>query len=95
VKGGDNMFKKCHCNKPALVVSLFVAAMHAFWALSVALGVGQMYLNWIFPLHFIGNLYTVLSFNLLTALMLVIMAFAGSYLATLLFVWLWKHVKIK
>jgi hypothetical protein len=87
--------KKCHCNKPALVVGLFVAAMHVIWALSVALGVGQTYLNWILPLHFIGNLYTVLPFSLLTALMLVVMAFVGSYLATLLFLWLWKHVKVK
>jgi hypothetical protein len=89
------MFKKCKCNKPALVVGLFVAAMHAFWSLSVALGIGQMYLNWIFPLHFLDNLYTVNAFNLLTSLLLVVVAFVTSYVATLLFVWLWKVVKVK
>ncbi|MEK6827494.1 MAG: hypothetical protein AABX99_03355 [Nanoarchaeota archaeon] len=89
------MFKKYKWNKPALVVGLFVATMHAIWALSVALGVGQMYLNWIFPLHFLNNLYIVSAFNLFTALVLVLVAFVVSYISTLLFVWLWKVVKVK
>ena len=89
------MFKKCKCNKPALVVGLFVAAMHAIWALAVALGVGQLYLDWIFPLHFLNNLYTVASFNLVTALILTVVAFVATYLSTLLFVWLWKMIKVK
>lgn len=82
-------------HKPALVVGLFIAAMHALWAIVVALGVGQMYMDWIFPLHFIDSLYTVMAFNLVNALMLVIFAFVGGYAATWLFVWLWNIVKTK
>ncbi|VVB83785.1 Uncharacterised protein [uncultured archaeon] len=86
---------KWHWNKIALVVGLYAAALHAIWAIVVALGVGQAYLDWILPLHFISNMYTVLSFNVLTALFLVVMAFIGGYIATLLFIWLWKIIKVK
>jgi hypothetical protein len=99
MKGGvKNMFKmkrKCKCNKPALVVGLFVAILHALWALIVAVGMGQAKLDWIFLLHFIDNSYTVIPFNLLNAVLLIGLSFVGSYLATLLFVVLWKHVKVK
>lgn len=82
-------------HKIALVVGLFVAAMHAIWALAVAVGIGQVYLDWIFPMHFLNNLYTVMSFNFLTALLLVVVAFVASYVSTWLFVWLYNLVKVK
>ncbi len=82
-------------HKPALVVGLFVAAMHAIWALAVAVGIGQTFLNWIYPLHFLNSLYSVMGFDILTALMLVVVAFISSYVSTWLFVWLWNVVKMK
>ncbi len=82
-------------HKPALVVGLFFAAIHAIWALCVLLGIGQMYLDWIFPLHLIANPFTVMSFNFLSALLLVVVAFICGYATTWLFVWLWNIVKTK
>lgn len=82
-------------HKAGVVIGLFVAALHVLWAIAVALGVGQTYLNWIFPLHFINNLYTVMPFSLLNAVLLVIVAFIGGYVATWLFVWLWNVIKLK
>lgn len=79
----------------ALVVATFVAAMHAIWASAVALGIGQTYLDWIFPLHLLNNPYIVAPFNLLTALLLTVVAFVATYVSTLLFLWLWKAIKIK
>jgi hypothetical protein len=87
-------FCKSKENKIALTVGLFAAVLHAIWALMVAIGVGQMYLDWILPLHFISNLYLVMSFNLLNALFLVIMAFLGGYVASLLFIWFLKVMKV-
>lgn len=86
---------KCKCSKPALVVALFIAGMHLLWTLLVALSLGQTYLNWIFPLHLLNNPYTVLPFSLGNALLLTLISFAVSYISTLIFVWLWKAVKIK
>ncbi len=82
-------------HKPAFVVGLFVAAMHAIWALAVALGIGQTFLDWIYPLHFLNSLYSVMDFNVLTAAVLVVVAFVSSYVSTWLFVLLWNTVKIK
>ncbi len=90
------MKTKIKClSKPALVVGLYVAILHALWTVLVALGVGQTVIDWIFPLHFINSLYTISDFNLFTAASLTIMAFVGGYLATLLFIGLWKLVKKK
>jgi hypothetical protein len=88
-------FCKSKENKIALAVGLFAAALHAIWALAVAVGVGQMYLDWILPLHFISNLYVVMGFDMLNAVFLVIMAFLGGYVASLLFIWLLKIMKVR
>ncbi len=81
------VFKKF--NRPAVAIATFIAGMHALWALMVAIGVGQAYLDWIFPLHFIGTTFSVMSFSLLTALLLIIVAFIATYLAVLLFGVVW------
>lgn len=86
---------KLGCSKPALVVGLYVAILHALWAGLVALGVGQAVLNWILPLHFIDSMYTVITFNLLNAALLIVFAFIGGYVATWLFMLLWKAIKVK
>ncbi|VVB82395.1 Uncharacterised protein [uncultured archaeon] len=82
-------------NKIALVVGIYVAGLHAFWALLTAIGVTQNYLDWILPLHFINNLFVVTAFNWASALILVAVAFVGGYAATWLFVWLWNAIKVK
>lgn len=82
-------------HKIAMAVGLFFAALHALWAGLVALGVGQAVIDWIFPLHFIDEMYTVLTFNLVNALLLIVMAFVGGYLAAALFLVIWKAMKIK
>jgi hypothetical protein len=90
-----NKWFKSKGHKIAVAVGLFFASLHALWALVVALGVGQKYLNWIFPMHFIDNLYTVMNFNLVTAVLLVLVAFVSGYIVTWLFLWFWKLMKIK
>lgn len=82
-------------HKISVAVGLFCAALHVLWAVAVALGMGQTYLNWIFPLHFIDNLYTVTAFNFTTALLLAVMAFVGGYLVTCLFLGFMKLLKVK
>jgi len=79
----------------ALVIATFVALLHALWALLVGIGVAQTYLDWILPMHFISNIFSVLTFNWMTAIFLVIISFIGSYLAVLLFIVIWKMIKIK
>lgn len=88
------MFKsKGH--KVAMAVGLFVASLHALWAVVVALGLAETYMNWIFPLHFIDNLYTVLPFTLMNAVLLVVTTFVAGYFVTWMFMGFWKLMKLK
>ncbi len=82
-------------HKIAAAVGLFIASLHALWAIVVALGLGQTFMDWIFPLHLIDNLYTVMAFNFWTAVLLIVVTFVAGYVATLLFMCFWKLMKIK
>ncbi|MCL5018496.1 MAG: hypothetical protein M1416_01875 [Candidatus Pacearchaeota archaeon] len=88
-----DLFKKY--GKPALAVAIFVALVHAVWALLVAIGSGETYLDWIFPLHFLNNVYNVADFNIMTAVILVVMAFVMTYIAALVFAIIWKMIMMK
>lgn len=96
MKGGDEMKKlKSKGHKIAVVVGLFFAIIHLAWSVLVALKLAQPFLDWIYPMHFVDNLYYVNSFNFLTAFLLLFVAFIAGYFATLLFITLWKAMKIK
>lgn len=82
-------------NRIALTVGIFIGVLHLIWAILVVLGIGQTILDWIFPLHFISNMYTVIGFSFLGALMLVILSFIGGYVSTLLFIAIWNTVRGK
>lgn len=88
-----DLFKKY--NKPALAVAAFVAFLHALWATLIAVGVGQAYLDWIFPMHFVGNIFTVIDFSIVTAALLVVVSFIGSYVAVMVFAVIWKMIMKK
>ena len=79
-------------NKVGLTLAIFFAAMHALWALAVALGVGQKFFDYVFPMHFLNNVYSVMAFNAGTAVLLVVMAFVCCYIMGWLFAALWNWV---
>jgi len=62
-----------------LTLGLFAAFIHAVWALGVAAGVMQGFLDYIFPLHFLSRIYTVVAFSWANAAMLIVLAFVGGY----------------
>lgn len=63
----------------ALYTGLFVAAMHLVWSLLVALGLGQLYLDWILGLHFIRNPYVVMPFDFGTMIALLVVTFVVGF----------------
>lgn len=83
---------KLNGNKVGLVLGFFFVILHALWALIVGLGLGQKYLDWILPLHFIDMLCAVTAFSWASALILIIAAFVGGYIAGWLFVLLWNKI---
>lgn len=70
---------KLNKNKVGLAVGLLVAILHAVWAILVAVGVGETVIQWIMPLHFIDMAASVFTFSIVTALLLIVVAFIGGY----------------
>ena len=77
-------------NHVGFVVGIFFGALHAIWALAVALGFGQRFLEMVFPLHFLDNIYSVTAFSPLRALGLILMALVCGYIMGWLFTALWN-----
>lgn len=76
----------------AMVFGVIVALMHAIWMLMVWLGLGQIYLNWIFGLHLITNPFQVLPFNMGTALVLIVFTFVVGYVLGWVFAFVWNRL---
>lgn len=82
--------KELDTAKTALIVGTFVGLMHLVWALMVAFGFAQAWMDFVLSLHFVNNPYTVASFDVTKALMLVVVTFAVGYLGGWIFAYLWN-----
>jgi len=71
---------KFHPMTVALYTGMFVSSLHLLWSVMVALGVGQIYLDWILGLHFIKNPYIVIPFNFGTMFTLLIVTFVVGFI---------------
>jgi len=81
-------------NKIGLALGLFLAVVHAVWALMVAIIPGplQSSLNWIFVLHSLEPIWILTPFNFLNAILLVIVTFILGYIFGWVFAWVHKVV---
>lgn len=84
---------KLHTSSTALVVGVFVAFMHLIWMVMVYLGLGQMYLDWIFGLHLITNPFMVMPFNFGAALTLIAFTFVVGYVFGWIFAMIWNKLR--
>lgn len=84
---------KMNKKKLALVLGILFAGLHAIWALAVAMGIAEKYINWIMPLHFISLMIPITSFEIGSALLLVLVAFLGGYVTGWLFALVWNWIK--
>ncbi|VVB79774.1 Uncharacterised protein [uncultured archaeon] len=73
-----------------LALGYLFALVHLIWALVVVVGLGGTAMNWVFLLHFLDLVYTVLPFSFLTAIILVILGFVVGYVVGLLFALFWN-----
>ena len=77
-------------NKTALSLGVFAGLMHAVWAAIVWLGLAQTWMDWIYGLHFLNNPFNVLSFDLVTAVILIVVTFVTGYLMGWFFAYIWN-----
>ncbi|MEK7130007.1 MAG: hypothetical protein AAB803_03220 [Patescibacteria group bacterium] len=84
------MKQKLNERSTGLIVGAFVGLVHLLWAVLVATGYAQGWVDWIFALHFVENPIMVTEFAMDKAVMLVgvtaAVGFAGGYV----FAWLWN-----
>jgi hypothetical protein len=62
-----------------LALGTFLGLCHFLWAWLVLTGLAQSLMNWIFQLHFIQPPYTLLPFNIGTAVALIVVTFVTGY----------------
>ena len=79
-------------NKLGLTLGIFAALLHLVWAVLVAIGIAQNWLNWIFPMHFIDSVFSVTSFSIVNALILIVLAFIGGYACGWVLGAIWNYV---
>lgn len=76
-------------NKIGLSLGIFFATVHAVFSLAVAVmpAMVQSYLNWMFKLHSFQPVLTLAPFNLMNAVLLVVMTFIVGYILGFVFAW--------
>lgn len=81
-------------NKTGLVLGIFIALMHAIWAVLVAvIPVSlQKFIDWAFLLHSLKPIYEITSFVLLNAVLLVVVTFVCGYVMGWIFAAVWNKL---
>ena len=80
-------------NKTGLALGAVLGLSHLNWAVLVATGWAQPFLDWIFGLHFIQPPYTITPFHLVTGVILVAVTTVIGFILGWLFaaIWNWLH----
>lgn len=84
---------KLDTNRVGLVFGLFIAGLHFLWSILVAIGWGQMLLNFVFWLHMLNNPYQVSPFDATAAVLLLVITFVVGYVVGWVFSSLWNKLR--
>lgn len=85
-----NMNMKISKNKTGLTFGLLVSFLHVCWSILVAIGLGQVLVNFILNVHMIAMPVAVMPFNLVSAITLVIVTFVVGYIFGWLMAFFWN-----
>ena len=77
-------------NKTGLTFGLLISSLHLFWSVLVFLGMAQVLLNFILNLHMLNMPITVMPFNLVKALGLIVVTFVVGYIFGWLMAFFWN-----
>ena len=77
--------------KTGLVLGSLAALMHLLWSLMVAMGLAQWWMDWVFSLHFLNNPFTVGSFDIVTALILIVVTGIVGFVVGWVFSTIWNY----
>ncbi len=77
-------------NKTGLTFGFLISFLHLVWSVLVALGVAQILLNFILNVHMLDTPITVMSFDLIKALGLIVVTFIVGYIFGWLMAFFWN-----
>ncbi len=80
-------------NKSGITLGLVCGGSHALWAVLVALGFAGTVLDFIYQLHFLRPNYAVASFNVVTAIELVVVTGLVGYALGYVFGIVWNKIQ--
>ncbi len=83
---------KLSVKKSAIVLGSFVALIHLIWSLIVASGLAQGLADWKLSMHFISMQFTILPFDAVTAITLIVASFIGGLVIGAVFATIWNNV---
>ncbi len=66
-------------NRCGLMFGVLFSACHFVWLVLVLTGVAKTIFDWVLSMHFVNFTYSMLEFNYLNALILLIMTFVVGY----------------
>lgn len=77
-------------NSTGLTIGLLVALMHFGWLVLVGIGVAKAFYDWILELHHISLSFAILPFNIVNAVLLLVITFVGGYIFGWIFAAIWN-----
>lgn len=87
--------KKINPGEAGIALGGLLGLWHAVWAVLVMIGMAKPLLDFILSLHFLSNPYQMMPFNLMTAVLLVIVTAILGYVMGYIFGLLWNSVAKK
>ena len=78
-------------NKTGLTFGFLFAFMHLIWSVLVALGIAQVWLSFVFNIHMISIPAVVMPFNLIKAIVLIVITFVAGYIFGWLMAFFWNR----
>ncbi len=80
--------------KAGLTLGMLLAAMHAMWALMIALGMAQAIIDFIFWIHFLKPVFVIVPFNIGIAVILVAVTGSIGFIVGWLFSVFWNRLHL-
>jgi hypothetical protein len=91
----EDTMNRIQPSKAGIAAAITLGALHALWAVLVALNGAQPVTDFLYRLHFIEPSYTVQPFRIVTAISLVLFTAAVGYAAGVTFGLVWNRLQAK
>lgn len=77
-------------NKVGLITGSFMGLFHLGWSILILFGAAQPLLNFIYNIHSLNNPFTVMSFDLLRTIGLIVFTSLVGYIFGYVFAFIWN-----